>query len=186
MYVTEQMLAPLAERYGTPQHATFHFDVDSREHDRIRSSQKGGRRHDFTLYIVKDRSIVVIAKHFYPPGLYRAPSGGLHVGEEVEQGIYREAREETGCEIRLQRFLLRTDVSFETDTGTIAWNSFVFQAGYVRGDFEFSDRHEIREVRLVSLDEFPSFARLMRQSGTGGFLYRAALHEAVEKLLVLD
>jgi len=51
----------------------------------IRSSQIDGRAHDITLYIENAGRIAVTAKHDYPPGLYRAPSGGLHAGETLEQ-----------------------------------------------------------------------------------------------------
>ena len=182
MYVSEEMIDSLVSLYGRPEPARFTFSVDASEYRRIRSSQKNGRKHDFTLYIVKDDRIVVIAKHLYPPGLYRAPSGGLKPGEDVHVGIMRETIEETGCEIELQRFLLRSEVFFTSDIDSIEWNTYVFRAKYLRGDFNFTDRKEIREVRLASWDEFETFSAIMGQSKVGGLHYRAALHEAVQKL----
>ncbi len=185
MYVSQAMIDLMVILHGTPRWVKFAFPVNADEYRRIKASQKNGRKHDFTLYIFKDDQIVVIAKHFYPPGLYRAPSGGVRPGEDVQTGIYREAFEETGCEIELERFLLHTDVSFENEIGIIEWNSYVFQARYLRGDFNFTDHKEIREVRLASLNEFDKFSAIMKQSKLGGLHYRAALHDAVQKLLVL-
>jgi len=137
------------------------------------------------LYIVKDDQIVVIAKPFYPPGMYRAPSGGLNPGESFADGIAREMAEETGTTIVLERFLFETSVRFTNTGGVIDWSSFVFQARYASGDFQFTDKREIREVRLASLVEFATFGKIMRQSDLGGLHYRAALHETVAPLLAL-
>ena len=177
------MIARMADRYGRPHAREFHFEVPQREIERIRSSQKNGRNHDVTLYIRKDGQIVVIAKHFYPPGMYRAPSGGLHPGEDLETGIAREVREETGCSINLDRFLLQTAVRFSNEHDSVFWRSFVFLADYQSGDFQQTDKHEIREVRLADWSEFESFGRIMRSLDIGGLHYRAALHEAVAELL---
>jgi 8-oxo-dGTP pyrophosphatase MutT (NUDIX family) len=186
MYVTDAALKPLVERYGTPQTVRFTIPIDDEQFQRIKSSQKNGRCHDFTLYIIKDDRLIVIAKHFYPPGLYRAPSGGIRPGEDILAGIRREAYEETGCEIELQRFLLRAETTFTGAPGVIKWRSLVFQAGYVSGDFQFTDHREIREVRLVSLEEFETFSAIMRRSHNGGLHYRAALHDVVKGLLSFD
>jgi len=184
MYVTNEMIEQMEELYGVPVKASFTFDVTEREFKRIRSSQKHGRNHDVTMYIRKDDRLVVIAKHAYPPGLYRAPSGGLKPGEDFHDGIYRETAEETGCEIGLDRFLLRTSASFAYNNDSIDWRSFVFTADYLRGDFQFTDHREIREVRLARLDEFDTFARIMQRMDIGGLHYRAALHEVVRELMV--
>ncbi|MEA3297185.1 MAG: NUDIX domain-containing protein, partial [candidate division Zixibacteria bacterium] len=110
MYVSEDMIDGMKALYGHPNEANFRFGVSNKEFRLIRDSQKHGRRHDVTLYIVKDDKIVVIAKPFYQPGLYRAPSGGLQPDESFQKGIDREVWEETGCEIELEKFLLRTQV----------------------------------------------------------------------------
>jgi len=177
----------MVDRYGQPAFMKYRFPVEEKEYQRILGSQKNGRMHDVTVYTVKEGRIVVIAKHFYPPGMYRAPSGGLMQGETFEEGLKREVWEETGCEIALNRFLLKTKVAFfcESDVGenVIDWNSYVFQADYLKGDFNFTDKREIREVRLTRLEEFENFSRIMRQSDIGGLHYRAALHDTIKGLL---
>ena len=177
------MIARMADQYGRPHSREFCFEATSGELDRIRSSQKYGRNHDVTLYIRKDNQIVVIAKHFYPPGMYRAPSGGLHPGEDFESGIAREVSEETGCSITLDKFLLRTAVTFNNEHDSVFWRSFVFLADYQSGDFQHTDKDEIREVYLAGWSEFESFGRIMRAMDIGGLHYRAALHETVTELL---
>ena len=207
MFVTEDMVSGMVARFGCPHNQTFRFPVLPDEYDLIRNSQKHGRRHDVTIYLRYKNKYVVIAKPFYPPGQYRAPSGGLSPGESFDDGIAREMLEETGCNISVCKFLLRTRVFFElsetppTWTGSIEdsiadqnqnsvinsksidWCSFVFLADYVSGDFKFTDKHEISEVRLATLDEFDTFSEIMRRSDIGGLHYRAALHDTIIPLL---
>jgi 8-oxo-dGTP pyrophosphatase MutT (NUDIX family) len=189
MYVTQSMIQQVIEQYGQPQAAAFTIPAGEDEYEFIGASQKDGRRHDTTFYIVKDGRIVVNAKHNYPPGMYRAPSGGLAPGETIEEGLKREAMEETGCEVAIDRFLLETAVKFVCKSGNaekaIEWNSYVFQARYIGGVFDFTDKHEIREVRLATLEEFEVFSAIMRKSSIGGLHYRAALHDTVKGLLRL-
>ena len=183
MYVTHEMIGQMEDVYGRPAKAAFSMPVSADEYSRIRSSQKDGRNHDVTVYIRKGEKIVVIAKPFYPPEMYRAPSGGLKPDESFIDGINREMAEEVGCEIRLNRFLLQTSVKFTHDGNVIDWRSFVFTADYVSGDFRFTDHSEIREVCLAGWDDFDTFSEIMRRSDIGGLHYRAALHEEVKRLV---
>ena len=175
------MISGMVAQYGHPILRDFQYEVTEREFKRIRSSQKRDRNHDVTLYVGHDDRLIVIAKHFYPPGLYRAPSGGIMPGESFHEGISREVDEELGCQIGLRHFLLRTEVEFTRGSDRIFWRSFVFLADYVSGGFDFTDHDEIKEVREVRLDEFETFGRIMRSTDIGGLHYRADLHEAVVK-----
>ncbi len=197
MYVTDSLIHQMESDFGRPIECGFTVPCTWEEIERIRSSQKHGRNHDVTLYIRKQEKLIVIAKHPYPPGLFRAPSGGLEPGEPFRTGIDREMAEEIGCEIKLTRFLLKTAVDFthkesnsEADSGRterrpigVFWRSFVFLADYVRGDFAFTDHDEIREVRLAEWSEFASFGATMRQTDSGGLHYRADLHEKVAEVI---
>jgi ADP-ribose pyrophosphatase YjhB (NUDIX family) len=183
MFVTDDQISAMVQQYGVPEERTFGIAVTEKEFNRIKSSQTDGRNHDVTAYIQKDDQVIVIAKHIYPPDLYRAPSGGLKPGEDFHDGLFREVREETGCEITIDRFVMRTAVSFIHGNEMIYWRSFIFLCSYVSGDFQFTDKDEIREVRLAGWDEFDEFGRIMRQTDLGGLHYRAVMHEELEKLL---
>ena len=189
MYLTNQMISQMESLYGVPEERSFRMEAP--EFDFIRSTQTHGRNHDITIYMAKENQVAVIAKHFYPKGLFRAPSGGLKPGESFEVGVDREMAEEIGCEIKLERFLLRTAVDFVREGSVepvdekdvIHWRSFVFLASYVSGDFGFTDKREIRETKLADWSEFAGFCQTMRGLNKGGFHYRAALHEAVAEVL---
>ncbi len=183
MYVTDAMIQEMAIRFGEPATESFRYKVSVEEFDRIGRSQKFRRNHDVTLYVRKDGKWLVIAKHLYPSGLFRSMSGGLEPGESFNDGIAREAREELGCRVDIRRFLLKTRVEFAKLDEVIVWRSFIFLADYRDGDLDYTDTHEIREVRHCAWADFDRYGAMMRRLPVGGLHYRAALHDAVKPLL---
>jgi 8-oxo-dGTP pyrophosphatase MutT (NUDIX family) len=171
----------MEKKYGVPEILTTVHEVDLDEYRRIHRRMSRGRVHDITLFIAKDDGFVFIAKHSYPPGLFRAPSGGLNKDEDFIEGAKREAFEETGLDIELEKYLLRIKARFQSPNGHIDWTTHVFTARYLSGEIMPHDTYEIREARLVSLDEIPRFQEIMRGSKIGGFHYRAFLMDEVLK-----
>jgi 8-oxo-dGTP pyrophosphatase MutT (NUDIX family) len=149
----------------------------------VRASMKKGRAHDITLYIRKDVGFIFIAKPFYPPGLYRAPSGGVGPGESFEDGARREALEETGVSIDLEEYILRINVRFESPEDSLDWVSHIFTAKYTGGEIEPVDKDEIKDARIVCRDEIPGMQKMMLDSGSSGLAYRAYLTEESLKRL---
>lgn len=184
MYVTYRQIREAADKYGYPPIIHMIAPVDSEEYKFIRSTQHYGRAHDITLFIFKTSEILVIAKHHYPPGLYRPPSGAIKPGETMAQGALREAYEETGCRVELNRYLLQINVNFTDGRGVIPWKSHVFTGKYLSGDLQPIDTREIREVKLARIEEFQKYKDIIRKKTTsGGLNYRARLHDEVLRLL---
>jgi 8-oxo-dGTP pyrophosphatase MutT (NUDIX family) len=144
---------------------------------------RDGRAHDITLFIAKDDGYIFIAKPFYPPGLFRAPSGGVHPDEDFEAGAKREAIEETGVQIELVKYILRIEARFESSYDFIYWTTHIFTARYLSGNIEPQDKREISVARLVHLDEIPAFREIMLRDGRGGFRYRAFLTDEATRRL---
>jgi 8-oxo-dGTP pyrophosphatase MutT (NUDIX family) len=161
--------------FGTPDILSITEPAEQPEVDRIRRSMKRGRAHDITLFIKKDDGYIFIAKAFYPPGLFRAPSGGVHPDESFIDGAKREALEETGVEVELQRYILRIQACFKSENDHVDWTSHIFTASHLRGEIDPQDTYEISAARLVHLDEIPAFRTLMLQSNNAGLRYRAYL-----------
>jgi ADP-ribose pyrophosphatase YjhB (NUDIX family) len=173
----------MERRFGVPDYLTRVQTVTHPEFDFIKSTMTRGRAHDITLFITKGDSYVFIAKPFYPPGLFRAPSGGVHQGEDFETGAKREAREETGVEIEFEKYILRIEVRFQAPDNFLDWTTYIFKARYMSGEIDPQDTHEISAARLVRLDEIPKFKEIMLSTGRGGFAYRAFLtDEAIKRL----
>lgn len=102
MYISAEAILELEQKFGKPDEVSFACEMTEREFELVRASQKHGRAHDVTLFIIEDGRVVVISKPMYPPGAYRAPSGGIAAGESLEDGALREAYEETGLHISLR------------------------------------------------------------------------------------
>ncbi len=58
---------------------------------------KKNRRAEVALYVERsDKKLLLHTKPFYPPGIYRIPTGGINPGEKVIDAVHRELYEETG------------------------------------------------------------------------------------------
>jgi len=188
-YLRADDIALMEEKYGCPAEYETEIEMTPNELDVVSRSQKNGRAHDITLFIFKGNQFLFNAKHFYPPDLFRAPSGAAKPGESIIDGAKREAYEETGVEIELERYLARFQVRFINDQDTkehIDWTSHVFKARYISGEVDPKDTREISEARFVEFDEIPRFNQIMRKIGIGGFRYRVFLTEHTIKLLEKD
>src|SRR6059036_2842176 len=112
MFVKQEEIARMERLFGRPAEDRVAFEMGEKEWAVLKGSQTAGRSHDVTLYVTWGEEIAVIAKHSYPPGVFRPPSGGVLPEESMEAGIAREVMEEMGVEITLQRYLLREQVDF--------------------------------------------------------------------------
>lgn len=149
------------------------------------SSTRGQRRlHDVTLFIFNpEGQLALIRKHGYPPGAWRAPGGGIAPGEEFAAGAAREALEETGLQVSLDRYLLRVQVTFTCGDQGQPWTTHVVIAR-AGGQPATRDPREIESVTWGSLAELCGpIALAMLESGSGLFTYRVGLHREVARLL---
>jgi 8-oxo-dGTP pyrophosphatase MutT (NUDIX family) len=172
------MFPVIEEKYGIPRQLTMSFPMNPAEFDMLKESMQDGRDSDVTLFIFKEDKLIVIAKPWYPQGMYRAPSGGIKPGEDLELTAKREAYEETGVEIELVKYLLRIDVTFTCSQASEEWTSHVFTARYLSGDPHPVDTIEIKKVHLLSLEELSELKEMLLKQNSGGLHYRAALTEA--------
>jgi len=180
MHLSEQDIGRMEKCYGVPAVERMSFEMGDREWASLRGSQAHGRAHDVTLFVFHRGRLAVIAKHNYPPGLYRAPSGGVLPGESMAEGIAREMMEETGLEIRLKTYVLRVHVDFTLRMEKIAWTTHVFTGERVAGRIRPRDTQEIREARWIDLGGLAGGVReKMLTSGSAGLRYRALLHDRV-------
>lgn len=180
MYISSETIAELEKIYGSPEEVKLQYEMTAREFDMVRRSQKHGRAHDVTLFIIEGSRIVVIKKPMYPPGAYRAPSGGINPGEDFEKGALREAYEETGLHVMMQKYILRARVKFTCAGDFIDWTTHVFSAKPIAGMLDPIDTHEIVEARYASVEELRGNIRdALLASGSTGLKYRAQLGDIV-------
>lgn len=184
MYITQEVLNKIERKYGVPEILHTRYTMNSAEFDVLKRSMRNGRRHDVTLFISnreKDR-IVVIRKPSYAAGVYRPPSGGIEPGEDFEVGALREAYEETGLKIELQKYVLRSHVDLAFEDETVAWTSHVLDARSAGGRLEPVDKKEIAGVRWATINELRTDLLVkLQQSASAGLQYRAELQDTTLK-----
>jgi 8-oxo-dGTP diphosphatase len=185
MYLTRDALLQLERRYGVPETRTAAAAFTAREFELLERCARKGRAHDVTLFIRDGEGrYAVIAKPSYPAEVFRPPSGGVELGETVEAGACREAWEETGLEVRLERYLLRVDACFECEGRQAPWVTHVFLATATGGCLEPQDRHEISAARWATVHELMEHYRpRMLAIGSAGMRYRVDLQDAALRLL---
>lgn len=180
MYISSETIFALEKKYGVPEVLTLGYKMTESEFDMVARSQKHGRAHDVTLFIIIGGKVVVIRKPMYPPGAYRAPSGGVEPGEPFEAGALREGYEETGLSIALEEYVVRAQVRFTHENRAIDWTSHVFTARKIGGELQPVDNHEIVEARLVTAREIMGNIRdALLASGSTGLRYRSELNDIV-------
>ncbi len=184
MYVTETTRKDWQTRYGIPQQMHLKLEISLEEFEMVRRSQRDDRSHYITFFIVHDEKRVLIKKHFFPDGAYRAPSGGLERGETLETGAAREAYEETGLVIKLRKYLLTIQAHFVHSEESIDWVTDVFWVDALSDTVRAHDTDEIADVRWGTFDELQGPIRQsLLNTQRALFRYRVLLTDATVKLL---
>jgi len=178
VHVSEEMLAPLRERFGTPRILPWEGEISEREWSI--ATHNPSRTHDVTLFILDpSRRLALIHKPHFAPDIWRPPGGGVHRGEAFVDGAVREALEETGLRVELTRYLVATNALFRNGGRELPWHTHVFLAETDDVELAPDDPGEIDAARWGTLDELagPLRARLLA-TGRAFWRYRVALHDA--------
>jgi len=185
MYVEASQIENLEAKLGKPQVLRLEHDIGDLELAFVRATQKDGRAHDITLFIFNGDHLALIRKPMFRPPIYRAPSGGLNPGESFEDGARREALEETGLEVELEKYLLRVHVRFTSEEDYLDWTSHVLQAREVGGRLEPQDKSEIAETIYGTIEELQGRIRdALLENGRRLLAYRVALTDAAVAILL--
>jgi ADP-ribose pyrophosphatase YjhB (NUDIX family) len=178
MHLTEAVLAPLRERYGEPRPLGWEGEVSSQEF--ILAGGSPERRHDVTFFVFDQRGrLALIQKPSYPQHVWRPPGGGVRPDERFEAGVQREAVEELGIHIELERFLVSSEATFRSAGGVIDWRTHVFSAHTEAEELEPIDTREISAARWGTAEELASPLRAaLLETGRALWRYRVALHDA--------
>jgi ADP-ribose pyrophosphatase YjhB (NUDIX family) len=183
MHVDDEILAPLRERYGAP--ATLRWDGEVSDAEWAVATYNPSRFHDVTLFILDPAMrIALIRKPHFAPDVWRPPGGGIKQGEDFVEGAAREALEETGLRVELERYLVASDAVFRNDGRTLPWQTHVFLARTSDETIVPNDPAEIAEARWGTLDELEGALRTtLLATGRAFWRYRVALHDtALEQL----
>jgi 8-oxo-dGTP pyrophosphatase MutT (NUDIX family) len=183
VHVTDDVLAPLRARYGSPIELDWTGDITEREHALATYNPK--RTHDVTLFILDPGNrIALIRKPQFADGIWRPPGGGIKPGEDFTAGAEREALEETGLRVTLDRYLVAARASFFYEPHDVRWRTHVFSARTTDTELEPQDAEEIAGARWGTLDELGgSLREALLGTGHALWRYRVALHDAALEAL---
>jgi ADP-ribose pyrophosphatase YjhB (NUDIX family) len=178
VHLDEAALAPLRERFGDP--APLDWDGDISDAEWALATYNPTRIHDVTLVILDaGQRLALIRKPHFAEGVWRPPGGGIKPGENVVAGAVREAHEETGLRVELDRYLVATNAAFRNNGRELRWRTHVLLARTHDDVLAPSDPAEIAAARWGTLEELggPLRERLLA-TGRALWRYRVALHDA--------
>ena len=177
MHLTDEVLAPIRARYGEPGNLEWSGEVTEREWGVATYDPQ--RTHDVTLFILNGDRLALIRKPMFPSNIWRPPGGGVKRGEDFVQAVRREALEETGLDVELDRYLVEARALFYYGGLALDWRTHVFSAHTTDEAIAPLDTEEIAEARWGTLEELAGPLR-ERLLGTGRafWRYRVALHDA--------
>ncbi len=180
-----QQIDGLAARFGPPVRELIHIPQVNRSVGPAGFPLSSRRTAEVVLVIPRpDRKVLVHTKSFYPTGVWRLPTGGLHRGERIDDAIRREAREETGNDLLPFRFLFH--LRFRWDGASKQFDSYGFLTTEASERIESRDpREQITAFHDVDREEFDSITRALEGMMGSWFSwgrFRAAPHRLLLQL----
>jgi ADP-ribose pyrophosphatase YjhB (NUDIX family) len=167
----------LRQRYGEP--VALAWDGEISDVEWGVATYNPSRFHDVTLFILDpaDR-IALIRKPHFALDVWRPPGGGIKPGEDPTSGAVREALEETGLRVSLERYLVEADAIFRNAGRELRWRTHVVLAGTTDTQLAPDDPGEIADARWGTLDELAGPLReILLATGRAFWRYRVALHD---------
>ena len=156
----EAEIAQLGARYGAPIRQRCALDVSHASHGWWSTDKARRRDGEVVLFILRrNRKLILHTKDFYPGGVMRAPSGGIKQGEAVIAAVHREALEETGLQVSIERFLTFIEFEFHWQGQVVRYPSYGFLLREMAGVLQTLDPDErIAAFSEVPLSELPTIA----------------------------
>jgi 8-oxo-dGTP pyrophosphatase MutT (NUDIX family) len=176
--------------YGAPVARTVQYDVT---YDTFLYWELVRRKRTAEVVLLLRRPngrYVVHTKAFYPQGTYRLLSGGVKPGEALVPAVRREALEETGLEVRIERFLGQIEHQFRHKGRCLPFTSYLFVVSDDGGEIASNDPgEEITDYREVALEELLTVAdelESLPEDWIDWGRFRAVPHRLAVELLSQD
>jgi ADP-ribose pyrophosphatase YjhB (NUDIX family) len=168
----------LRKRYGTPAALAWEGEISDAEW--AVATYNPSRFHDVTLFILDPAGrIALIRKPHFALDVWRPPGGGIKPGEDPGAGAVREALEETGLRVELERYLVDARALFRNGGRELPWRTHVLLARTRDTELAPDDPHEIADARWGTLAELRGPLReILLATGRAFWRYRTALHDA--------
>ncbi|MBI1802339.1 MAG: NUDIX hydrolase [Chloroflexi bacterium] len=171
----------LSRQFGAPRRALLTLARPP-----LSASEHADRRAEVVLAIRRSNGRVLLhTKSFYPPGVFRLLSGGIHWDEGVEDALRREATEETGLAVEVERFVAL--VRYRANGRPLAFASYIFLLNADGPKPSVQDIKEriaaFREVKPERLRAVAQQLRSLPENWRDWGEFRALSHELVADAL---
>ena len=178
------------ERYGSPLERSVVHRVSG--HPSVFAPSRERKRVAEVVVLLRlcNGLYVVHTKRFYPEGVYRLLSGGIKAREGLVAAVRRETLEETGLDVRVERFLGIIRHRFVWQDECLPFTTYVFGVSEAGGTLRFNDPGEeitgFREVDLSQIaaiaDQLESLPPAWNEWGR----FRAPAHRLIAEVLSAD
>jgi ADP-ribose pyrophosphatase YjhB (NUDIX family) len=168
----------LRARFGEP--ALLEWDGAISPEEWAVATYDPERFHDVTLFVLDpERRLALIRKPHFALDVWRPPGGGVKPGEDPADGAVREALEETGLHVQLERYLVDAHATFRNEGRELRWRTHVVLGTTVDTELAPDDPAEIADARWGTLEELGGPLRtILLATGRAFWRYRVALHDA--------
>ena len=145
------------------------------------------RDGDVALLILAGDSLALVRKPYFEVGIWRPPGGGVKPGETLAEAAEREALEEVGLRISVERHLATGEATFTHGPDTVTWRTDVLLASTTDRDLLVGDPREIAAARWGTPAELAGSLRdRLLEVGRELWKYRAELDRAALQRLATD
>jgi ADP-ribose pyrophosphatase YjhB (NUDIX family) len=141
----------LAARYGTPLTRVVRLGANC---SLIHAAARGAEVC-MVMRFATD-GFVTMTKAFYPPDVYRLPTGGIDRGESVLDALHREVLEETGQDAAILAFL--AVIGYQTSAAASEFLTFAFLLESAGKPQPQDVEEQITGFRVVARDQLPVIA----------------------------
>jgi 8-oxo-dGTP pyrophosphatase MutT (NUDIX family) len=180
-------VAEAVARYGQPVERKYTYPV-SRETLLYWESILRKRAAEVVLLLRRPNGrYLVHTKAFYSPGVYRLLSGGIKPGEDLLMAVRREAWEETGLEVRIERFLGVIQHVFSYQGKSLPFTSYLFLVAEEGGTLGNRDPEEAisayREIEPTDLLRLAEELEMLPPQWADWGRFRATPHRLAAEVL---
>ena len=184
MHIGRHIVQELVLEFGKPEVERWEVPLGEDEFRHARDERAVGHAHDVVLVIARGGEVACVRRVGDPEGAFTLPSGAIHPEESFLDGAAREARAQTGLDVRIADYLLQVHAALGFDGATAEWTTHAMLATPLGGGEPApQDTAEIAAARFVPWDELLGSVRtVLEGSGSGALAYRARLHERLHAL----